>query len=313
MVSEARDPLGSMGNDSALACLSDKPRMIYDYFKQLFAQVTNPPIDSIREEVIMSLECYIGPESNLLETTPEHVHRLELHHPIISNDELATIKNIEPRWLEVEDHRHHLREGGRRRRHAGGARPHLRRSRRRRSRTAIRFVILSDRNISARPHAAQLADRLRRGAPSPGGAGTNAPASASSWKPVRRAKCITTACWSVTAPTRSTPTSPSKPSGRRCRTACWTRKPFPTRASIVYAYKKGVAKGMLKVMAKMGISTLQSYKGAQIFEAVGLADDIIDRCFVGTASRVQGVNFAVLSEEMKQRHEIGYPGARPAR
>ena len=82
---------------------------------------------------------------------------------------------------------------------------------------------------------------------------------------------------------------------------------FPNSASIVSAYKKGVAKSMLKVMAKMGISTLQSYKGAQIFEAVGLADEIIDRCFVGTASRVQGVNFAVLFDEMKLRHEIGYP------
>ncbi len=76
MIREARDPIGSMGNDSALACLSDQPRMIYDYFKQLFAQVTNPAIDSIREEVIMSLECYIGPEQNLLEITPKHAHRL---------------------------------------------------------------------------------------------------------------------------------------------------------------------------------------------------------------------------------------------
>ena len=85
------------------------------------------------------------------------------------------------------------------------------------------------------------------------------------------------------------------------------KKTFPNSSSIVKAYQKGVAKGMLKVMAKMGISTLQSYKGAQIFEAVGLADEIIERCFVGSASRVQGVNFAVLFEEMKLRHEIGYP------
>ena len=108
MVSEARDPLGSMGNDSALACLSDKSRMIYDYFKQLFAQITNPPIDSIREEVVMSLTCFIGPEKNLLETTPEHVHRLELHHPVISNDELTNIRNIDRARLEIKDHRYHL-------------------------------------------------------------------------------------------------------------------------------------------------------------------------------------------------------------
>mgnify|MGYP003322759107 CR=1 FL=1 len=92
LVTEARDPLGSMGNDSALACLSDKPRMIYDYFKQLFAQVTNPPIDSIREEVVMSLRCFIGPEGNLLESKPEQAHRLSLEHPIISNQELTKIQ-----------------------------------------------------------------------------------------------------------------------------------------------------------------------------------------------------------------------------
>jgi glutamate synthase (NADH) large subunit (EC 1.4.1.14) len=94
MVREHRDPIGSMGNDSALAVLSDKPRMLYDYFRQLFAQVTNPPIDSIREEVIMSLECYVGPEGNLLETTPKHAERLRLRQPILTNEELAGIKNL---------------------------------------------------------------------------------------------------------------------------------------------------------------------------------------------------------------------------
>ena len=86
-----------MGNDSCLACLSDKPRMLYDYFKQLFAQVTNPAIDSIREEVIMSLECYIGPERNLLETTEEHAHRLRVPHPILSNEQLAALKHMNHR------------------------------------------------------------------------------------------------------------------------------------------------------------------------------------------------------------------------
>ena len=95
LVEQLRDPVGSMGNDSALACLSDKPRMIYDYFKQLFAQVTNPAIDSIREEVIMSLECYIGPEQNLLDATPEHCHRLLIEHPILTNEEIEALKTID--------------------------------------------------------------------------------------------------------------------------------------------------------------------------------------------------------------------------
>ena len=102
LVRELRDPVGSMGNDSCLACLSDKPRMLYDYFKQLFAQVTNPSIDSIREEVIMSLECYIGPEENLLETTEQHAHRLRIPHPILSNEQLAALKHINCRgWQSM--------------------------------------------------------------------------------------------------------------------------------------------------------------------------------------------------------------------
>jgi glutamate synthase (NADPH/NADH) large chain len=95
LVKVEKDPIGSMGNDSCLAVLSDKPRMLYDYFRQLFAQVTNPAIDSIREEVIMSLECYIGPELNLLESTPKHAHRLRLPHPILSNEQLRAIKHID--------------------------------------------------------------------------------------------------------------------------------------------------------------------------------------------------------------------------
>ena len=97
LVQELRDPVGSMGNDSALACLSDQPRMIYDYFKQLFAQVTNPAIDSIREEIIMSLECYIGPEGNLLATTEEHSQRLLIPHPVLTNEELAAIRHMDYR------------------------------------------------------------------------------------------------------------------------------------------------------------------------------------------------------------------------
>ena len=95
IVRELRDPLGSMGNDAALACLSDKPRLIFDYFKQLFAQVTNPAIDSIREEVIMSLECLIGPEGNLLSCLPENAHRLRVKNPIISDAELESLQKID--------------------------------------------------------------------------------------------------------------------------------------------------------------------------------------------------------------------------
>lgn len=94
LIKADKDPIGSMGNDAALACLSDQPRMLYDYFHQIFAQVTNPPIDSIREEVIMSLECYIGPEANLLSPTAESCHRLLVPHPILTNHQMANLKGI---------------------------------------------------------------------------------------------------------------------------------------------------------------------------------------------------------------------------
>ena len=95
MVHDLRDPLGSMGNDSALAVLSDKQRMLYDYFKQLFAQVSNPAIDSIREKIIMSLECYIGPEKNILNPGEGHAHRLLVDHPILTNTALYALKHLD--------------------------------------------------------------------------------------------------------------------------------------------------------------------------------------------------------------------------
>ena len=303
LVTEARDPLGSMGNDSALACLSDKPRMIYDYFKQLFAQVTNPPIDSIREEVVMSLRCFLGPEGNLLETTPEQAHRLSIDHPVLSNQELADIKNADYRGMKTQviDITFDAKANN-------GFMEAMQRICKEAERAiegGYSFIILSDRNIAAdriplsalvacgavHHHLTKLEQRTQIGIVletgearevhhfcllSGYGADAVNPylAFESLWQANREGLL-----------------------GDKC----------PTEAELVAAYKKGVAKGMLKVMAKMGISTLQSYKGAQIFEAVGLADEIINTCFVGTASRVQGVNFSVLIEESKRRHAIGYP------
>lgn len=303
LVTEARDPLGSMGNDSALACLSDKPRMIYDYFKQLFAQVTNPPIDSIREEVVMSLRCFLGPEGNLLESTPEQAHRLSIDHPVLSNQELADIKNADYQGLrsQVIDITYDANaENGFMdaiKRICGEAQQAIQ--------DGYSFIVLSDRKISAdriplsslvacgavHHHLVKNEQRTQIGIVLETGEAREV-----------HHFCLLTgygadainpylafeALWQA---------NKEDLLGDKC----------PTENDIVAAYKKGVAKGMLKVMAKMGISTLQSYKGAQIFEAVGLADEIVDTCFVGTASRVQGVNFDVLIEESKRRHGIGYP------
>ena len=303
LVTEARDPLGSMGNDSALACLSDKPRMIYDYFKQLFAQVTNPPIDSIREEVVMSLRCFIGPEGNLLESKPEQAHRLSLEHPIISNQELTKIQYMNHQGLtsKVIDITYDVNE-------VSGYLQTIDRICDEAS-TAIEddfsFIILSDRNTSrtrvplsaliacgaVHHHLTKREQRTQIGIIIESGEAREV-----------HHHCLLTGYGADAI------------NPYLAFEALWQAnkenllgEKFATEDKLVAGYKKGVAKGMLKVMAKMGISTLHSYKGAQIFEAVGLADEIINKCFDGTASRVQGVNFKVLIEESLRRHAVGFP------
>ncbi len=303
MITEARDPLGSMGNDSALACLSDKPRMIYDYFKQLFAQVTNPAIDSIREEVVMSLECFIGPEGNLLETSEEQAHRLSLKHPILSNKQLQTIANMDYNGLrtKVIDITFDV--------HADtGFQDSLSRICSEASQAiadGYAFIVLSDRKIgknraaisaliacgAVHHHLIKTHERTRIGLIVETGEAREV-----------HHFCLLTGYGADAV------------NPYLAFEAVWQAQldgllgtDYNTEDKVVYAYKKAVAKGMLKVMAKMGISTLHSYKGAQIFEAVGLADDIVNRCFVGTASRVQGVNFATLIEETQRRHRLGFP------
>ncbi|MDB3898966.1 glutamate synthase-related protein, partial [Gammaproteobacteria bacterium] len=303
LVTESRDPLGSMGNDSALACLSDKPRMIYDYFKQLFAQVTNPPIDSIREEIVMSLRCFIGPEGNLLQTTPEQAHRLSLDHPILSNQQLSDIRDMDYRGMKtklIDITFDSAEENG-----FEAAMDRICSEAEMAIDDGFAFVILSDRLTSA----------------------TRIPLSA-------LVACGTVHQHLIKARKRTQiglvmETGEAREVHHHCLLtsygadainpylafeALWQAQQegflgalFADEDALVAGYKKGVAKGMLKVMAKMGISTLHSYKGAQIFEAVGLADEVVDRCFTGTASRVQGVNFDVLLKEKRRRHAIGFP------
>ncbi len=303
LVEQLRDPVGSMGNDSAIACLSDKPRMLYDYFKQLFAQVTNPAIDSIREEVIMSLECYIGPEQNLLAATPEHCHRLLVDHPILTNEEIAAIKHINySGWRSrVIDITFDRSEG------KAGLRKTLDRIAIEAEAAAdegIQLVVLTDRGIShdrvcvssllatgaVHHHLVKRAKRTRIGLVVESG----------------EAREVHHHCLLIGYGADAI-------NPYLAFEALWQARrdglmgPSLDDDKVVAAYRKGVAKGMLKVMAKMGISTLQSYKGAQIFEALGLQDEIIDQCFIGTASRIQGVSFDIIAQETLRRHDLGYP------
>jgi len=301
LVRQLRDPVGSMGNDSALACLSDKPRMIYDYFKQLFAQVTNPAIDSIREENIMSLECYVGPELNLLETSAAHANRLHIPHPILTNEELAAISHMHHReWRTREIDITFDRDTA-----IVVAIERICAEAEQAIEDGFSTIILTDRAISAErvPVSALLA------------------CGAVHHHLVARAKRTRIGIVIETGEAREVhhhclligygadainPYLAFESLWQALRDGKLDAETFPDDDAIVAAYRKGVAKGMLKVMAKMGISTLQSYKGAQIFEALGLGEDIIDRCFVGTASRVQGVGFSVLETEALRRHTLGF-------
>ena len=300
LIEELRDPVGSMGNDSALACLSDRSRMLYDYFKQLFAQVTNPPIDSIREEIIMSLECYIGPEGNLLAPSEGHVHRLRLRHPILSNEDLAAVQTMNhlgwrSKTIDITYERTDA---------PGSLVAALHRISREAEQAiddGYSIVVLSDRRIG--PDRIPLSSLLACGAVH--------------HHLVRHEKRTRIGIVLESGEAREV--------HHHCLLigygadainpyvafeALWQARDeglIPADTKLVEAYRKGVAKGMLKVMAKMGISTLASYKGAQIFEALGLADEVIELAFAGTPSRLQGVGFDVLEREAARRHAIGYP------
>ena len=302
LIRAKKDPIGSMGNDSALACLSDQPRMLYDYFKQLFAQVTNPAIDSIREEIVMSLECYIGPEGNLLEAEASDCHRLLVPHPILTNEELASLKHMDHRgwktrtiditWPRSEGEAGLVKALDRICSEAESAIDE-----------GYSLIVLSDREMSAdrvavstllacgavHQHLVKQAKRTRIGIVLETG----------------EAREVHHHCLLIGYGADAI--NPYLAFEAIWQARSDGRLEDLTNEQITDAYRLGVKKGMLKVMAKMGISTLQSYKGAQIFEAVGLGDEVVDKCFTGTASRIQGVNFQVLAQELLRRHAIGFP------
>ncbi len=309
MVHEKRDPVGSMGNDTALACLSDKPRMIYDYFKQLFAQVTNPAIDSIREEVVMSVECYIGPEHNLLATTEQHANRLLLPNPILNNEEVAAIKDMDHRgWrTRTVDLTYPKRSATEQSPGEAlvAALDRICQEAEQAIDDGYTLIVLSDRAIrddrvpisallacgAVHDHLIRQVKRTRIGIVIETG----------------EAREVHHHCLLVGYGADAINPYLAFESLWQARRDGQLEADLDNDEKVVAAYRKAVTKGMLKVMAKMGISTLQSYKGAQIFEALGLSDIVIDKCFANTASRIQGVDFNMLAGEMLRRHEIGYP------
>ncbi|KAI9029854.1 hypothetical protein CLU79DRAFT_831602 [Phycomyces nitens] len=305
MASTGKEALGSMGNDTALACLSEQPRQIYEYFRELFAQVTNPPIDPIREEIVMSLECYVGPEGNILEIDESQCNRLALPSPVLSMEELSAIKSMEnfyPSWKVATIDITFAKETG-----IQGYVDAIERVCAEVTQAIednYKIVVLSDRAVSS--------DRVAISSLiAAGGVHHHL---------VRHKQRSKIALMVETAEAREVhhfcvllgygvdaicPYLSMEAMMKLCREGAVHEGLTPLK--LIYNFKKGIDNGIKKVMSKMGISTLASYKGAQIFEALGVDDTVISRCFTGTASRIKGVTFDIFALDALTLHESGYP------
>ena len=302
MAVNGEEPIGSMGTDTPLACLSDKPQPLFNYFKQLFAQVTNPPIDPIREEMVMSLVSYIGRERNILGETAMHCHTLKLPHPILSNRDLEKLRRVSQGDFLASTLSALFP--------AAEADIGLERALDglcRRASLAIQdgytILILSDRGINSQyaPIPSLLAMTAVHNHLVREGTRTQVALIIESGEPreVMHYALLIGYGASAINPYLAIETLED----------IALRGYLPeglTFDKAVYQYIKAVNKGLLKVFSKMGISTLQSYRGAQVFEAIGLNKAVVDKYFTGTASRIEGVGLEVLAREAAMKHELAF-------
>ncbi|KAI1245663.1 glutamate synthase [NADH] [Eutypa lata] len=305
MASDEKEALGSMGNDGPLACLSQAPRPLYDYFRELFAQVTNPPIDPIRESIVMSLECYVGPQGNLLEMDPSQCGRLLLPSPILSIPEFNSITNmskIHPEWtVKKIDLTFPKSEG------VAGYIKHLDficNETTAAIEARDRIIILSDRKTSADRVA--VSTLLASGM-------VHHHLVSNKWRSLAaivletaEAREVHHMCVLLGYGADAINPYLAMECILKLNREGLIRKKL-SDDTLIANYKHSCDGGILKVMSKMGISTLASYKGAQIFEALGVDDEVVDRCFKGTASRIKGVTFELIAEDAFRFHERGFP------
>ncbi len=302
MASKGEEPIGSMGTDTPLACLSDRPQMLFNYFKQLFAQVTNPPIDPIREEMVMSLISYIGSERNILEETPLNCHTLKLPHAILTNRELEKLRRVStgdllattlPTLFRAADGeaglKHALDELCQRASLA--------------VRSGYTLLILSSRGVDeqyapipsllalAAVHNLLVREETR----------TKVALILESGEPREVMHFALLIGFGASAINPYLAMDTLRDLAHRGYLANGV-----TPDSAVKNFVKAINKGLLKTFSKMGISTLQSYRGAQVFEAVGLSQELIDAYFKGTASRIEGVGLEVLAREAQMKHEYAF-------
>ncbi|HEY6304314.1 MAG TPA: glutamate synthase large subunit [Terriglobales bacterium] len=302
MASKGEEPVGSMGTDTPLACLSDRPQSLFNYFKQLFAQVTNPPIDPIREEIVMSLISYIGAERNILSEEPENCHMLKLAHPLLTNLELEKLRRVSTgdllaitlpalfRAVEGEAGlKRALDELCQRASLAGKA--------------GYTLLILSDRGVNkdyapipsllalAAVHNLLVQEETR----------TQVALITESGEPreVMHFALLSGYGASAINPYLALECVESLARGGDLADGV-------TSELAVTHFIKSVNKGLLKTFSKMGISTLQSYQGAQVFEAIGLNKELVDSYFAGTPSRLEGIGLEVVAREAQLKHEHAF-------
>ena len=299
MAAKGEEPIGSMGADTPLACLSDKPQPLFNYFKQLFAQVTNPPIDPIREEMVMSLISYIGTERNILAETPQHCHTLRLPHPILTNRDLERLRRVSqgsflattlPMLFAVEEGERGLERAlGQLCRRASLA-----------IQSGYTLLILSDRGLDrdyapipsllalAAVHNHLVREETR----------TQVALIIESGEPreVMHFALLIGYGASAVNPYLALETLQA---GQLQDTGVQPEK-------AVTHFIKAINKGLLKTFSKMGISTLQSYRGAQVFEAIGLSKHLVEGYFTGTVSRIEGVDLDVLAREAILKHQHAF-------
>ncbi|PSL04175.1 glutamate synthase (NADH) large subunit [Haloactinopolyspora alba] len=316
MAKAAAEPVGSMGTDTPLATLSDRPRLLFDYFSQLFAQVTNPPLDAIREELVTSLFGTIGPEGNLLEPSPAACRQLVLPFPVIDNDQLAKIIHVN-RDGDLPGYATHVVRGLYD--VAAGATGLARRLDEicaevsKAIDSGARIVVLSDRNsdttlapipsllLTAAVHHHLIREKSRTK--------VGLVIESGDVREVHHVALLIGYGAGAVNPYLAMETVEDL---ARRGTVLPGVDPQQAVANLI----KALGKGVLKVMSKMGVSTVASYTGAQIFEAIGLASDVVDRYFTGTTSRLGGVGLDVVAEEVRRRHAQAYPrsgGATPHR
>ncbi len=313
MANTGTEAIGSMGTDTPIAVLSDKPRLLFDYFSQLFAQVTNPPLDAIREELVTSLSGSIGPEANLLDPTTASCRQIVLPFPVFSNDDLAKIRHIN-RNGDMPGFQVHIVRGlygveG------GGAALAARLDELCQEVTVAiaegaRIIVLSDRHSTAElapipsllltgavhHHLLREKTRTRVGLLVEAG-------------DVREVHHVALLVGYGAAAVN--PYLAMESVEDLAREAYYVKtEPEVAVANLI----KALGKGVLKVMSKMGVSTVASYTGAKIFESLGLSQDVIDRYFTGTTSKLGGIELETIAEEVARRHAVAYPrgGIAPA-